>query len=46
MSSHDARHALLLHGDANQLLGHLHRDLVVADEEKLRALAISRTSLA
>ena len=34
----DARHALLLHRHADQLLGHLHRDLVVADEEELRAL--------
>jgi hypothetical protein len=36
---HDARDALLLHGHADQLLGHFHRDLVVADEEELRALA-------
>ena len=35
----DARHALLLHRHADQLLGHFHRDLVVADEEELRALA-------
>src|SRR5205814_10300485 len=34
----DARDALLLHRHADQLLGHLHRDLVVADEEELRAL--------
>src|SRR6187399_2712723 len=31
---HDARNALFLHGHADQLLGHLHRDLVVADEEE------------
>ena len=28
----DAGNALLLHGHANQLLGHFHGDLVVADE--------------
>src|SRR5688500_7458981 len=31
-----ARDARLGHGDADQLLGHLHRDLVVADEQELR----------
>ena len=36
---HDARDALLLHRHADQLLGHFHRDLVVADEEELGALA-------
>ncbi len=35
---HDARHTLLLHGHADELLRHLHRDLVVADEEELRFL--------
>src|SRR5262245_29404114 len=32
----DARDARLGHGHADELLGHLHRDLVVADEEELR----------
>src|SRR3954471_3034499 len=32
----DPGHAGLRHGDADQLLGHLHRDLVVADEQELR----------
>ena len=41
---HDARHALLLHGHADQLLGHFHRDLVVADEQELRALRSSRVT--
>jgi hypothetical protein len=30
---HDTRYALLLHRHADQLVGHLHRDLVVRDEE-------------
>ena len=38
---HHARHARLLHGDAEQLLGDFHRDLVVADEQELRVLATS-----
>ena len=38
----DARDALLLHRHADQLLGHLHRDLVVADEQELRLPATSR----
>src|SRR5690606_9984328 len=36
---HDTRNALFLHGHADQMLGHLHRDLVVRDEQELRLLA-------
>jgi hypothetical protein len=32
---HHARHALLLHGDADQLLRHFHGDLVVRNEDEL-----------
>jgi hypothetical protein len=32
---HDARYALLLHRHTDQLVGHLHRNLVVRDEEEL-----------
>src|SRR6188472_3167294 len=32
----DARYARLGHGHPDQLLGHLHRDLVMADEQELR----------
>ena len=42
---HDARDALLLHGDADQLLGHFHRDLVVADEQELRFLGPAKLIL-
>src|SRR5215218_8120462 len=32
----DARYARLGHGHPDQLLGHFHRDLVMADEQELR----------
>src|SRR5262245_26193513 len=35
----DPGHALLLHGDADQLTGHFHRDLVVRDEQELGLLS-------
>ena len=43
---HDARHTLFLHGHADQLLGHFHGDLVVADEQELVPLLMLATSLA
>ena len=36
-------HAGLVHGDAEQLVGQLHRRLVVRDEDELHRLDISRT---
>src|SRR3546814_5704984 len=35
----NARHALLLHGNAHQLPGHLHGDSIVGNKQELRLLA-------
>lgn len=39
IDGNDTRNPLLLHGNADQLLGHLHGDLVVRDEQELGLLA-------
>jgi len=35
---HQARHARLVHGDTDELLGNLHGDLVVGDDNELHAV--------
>ena len=42
MSTATMRDTPVLHRHADELLGHLHRDLVVADEQELRACGSSR----
>ena len=32
---HHARHAAFLHGDADQLFGHFHRDFIMGNEQEL-----------
>ena len=39
VNGHNARNALLLHGDTNQLFGHFHGNFVVTDEQELSFFA-------
>src|SRR5690606_22935971 len=36
VDGHNSRHPLLLHGNPDQLLGHLHSNFIVRNEQKLR----------
>ena len=36
VNRHDSGHARLMHGDPQQLMGHLHGDPVVGDEDELQ----------